>query len=413
MENASLVGLSRQIAVQRELDVVANNIANVNTTGYKADNVVFHEFLMPAARANAVPRQRPPGELRAGPRDLARPLRKVRCSRPATRSTSRSAATPSSPCRRRAASATRATARCRSTARASSSPPKACRSSARTGRSCSSRTIATSRSASTARSRCARARTPPTRSAASSSSRASTGRGCCRRTAPRPTRRRTACTAQAAGADVRVNQGAIEKSNVNSVMEMTRMVEVTRTYTQVASMLQNQSDMRRTAIEKLAEVPTLSGTQEIDHASPSHRRHRHEGARTQRSGDLEQHRQHAHDRLQAPARRIPGPALRARAPRRHADLRPGQPVAGRHRARRRRQDGRHAAPDDAGLAGADRQGLRRRDPRRRLLPDHAARRPHRLYARRLVRARLARAHRHRARQRGESGPDASRRTPRR
>jgi flagellar basal body rod protein FlgG len=50
-------------------------------------------------------------------------------------------------------------------------------------------------------------------------------------------------------------QGNIEKSNVRSVIEMTRMVEVTRTYTQVASMLQQQSDMRRTAIEKLAEVP--------------------------------------------------------------------------------------------------------------------------------------------------------------
>src|SRR5437588_2106170 len=52
MENASLVGLSRQIALQRELDVVANNIANLNTTGFKADNVVFHEFLMPGAQAN-------------------------------------------------------------------------------------------------------------------------------------------------------------------------------------------------------------------------------------------------------------------------------------------------------------------------------------------------------------------------
>jgi flagellar basal body rod protein FlgG len=54
---------------------------------------------------------------------------------------------------------------------------------------------------------------------------------------------------------VRVVQGAIEKSNVNGVLEMTRMVEVTRTYTQVAGMLQTQSDMRRQAIEKLAEVP--------------------------------------------------------------------------------------------------------------------------------------------------------------
>src|SRR3954453_8913538 len=52
MENASLVGLSRQIALQRELDVVSNNIANLNTTGFKADNVVFQEHLMPLASAN-------------------------------------------------------------------------------------------------------------------------------------------------------------------------------------------------------------------------------------------------------------------------------------------------------------------------------------------------------------------------
>src|SRR5256885_2598586 len=52
MENAALVGLSRQIALSRELDVVANNIANLNTTGYKSGNTVFHEFLMPGVRAN-------------------------------------------------------------------------------------------------------------------------------------------------------------------------------------------------------------------------------------------------------------------------------------------------------------------------------------------------------------------------
>jgi len=43
--NALIVGLSRQTALQRELDVVANNIANLNTTGYKADGTVFSEFL--------------------------------------------------------------------------------------------------------------------------------------------------------------------------------------------------------------------------------------------------------------------------------------------------------------------------------------------------------------------------------
>jgi len=43
---------------------------------------------------------------------------------------------------------------------------------------------------------------------------------------------------------------------VNSVTEMTRMVEITRTYTQIAQILQNHSDMRRTALDKLSEVPT-------------------------------------------------------------------------------------------------------------------------------------------------------------
>jgi flagellar basal-body rod protein FlgF len=50
MENAALIGLSRQIALGRELEVVANNIANLNTTGYKADGAVFEEFLSPVAR---------------------------------------------------------------------------------------------------------------------------------------------------------------------------------------------------------------------------------------------------------------------------------------------------------------------------------------------------------------------------
>ena len=51
MENTLLIGLSRQIALQRELDVVANNVANMNTTGYKADGAIFEEYLMPTAQA--------------------------------------------------------------------------------------------------------------------------------------------------------------------------------------------------------------------------------------------------------------------------------------------------------------------------------------------------------------------------
>jgi flagellar basal-body rod protein FlgF len=52
MENAQLVALSRQIALQHQMDVVANNMANINTTGFKASDLMFEDFLMPVARDN-------------------------------------------------------------------------------------------------------------------------------------------------------------------------------------------------------------------------------------------------------------------------------------------------------------------------------------------------------------------------
>ncbi|HEY7230726.1 MAG TPA: flagellar basal-body rod protein FlgF [Pseudolabrys sp.] len=51
MDNALLVGLSRQVALARELDVIANNLANLNTTGFKSDGAVFEEYISPTARA--------------------------------------------------------------------------------------------------------------------------------------------------------------------------------------------------------------------------------------------------------------------------------------------------------------------------------------------------------------------------
>lgn len=60
MENALLIGLSRQVALARELDVIANNMANVGTNGFKARNARFNEFLMPGAKADAFkPSDRP------------------------------------------------------------------------------------------------------------------------------------------------------------------------------------------------------------------------------------------------------------------------------------------------------------------------------------------------------------------
>ena len=50
MENALLIGLSRQVALARELDVVANNVANIETNGFKRRSTNFAEYLMPVAR---------------------------------------------------------------------------------------------------------------------------------------------------------------------------------------------------------------------------------------------------------------------------------------------------------------------------------------------------------------------------
>ncbi len=53
MQNALFVGVSSQIALQRELDVIANNMANVSTNGFKARNTRFQEYLMPVASADS------------------------------------------------------------------------------------------------------------------------------------------------------------------------------------------------------------------------------------------------------------------------------------------------------------------------------------------------------------------------
>ena len=50
MENTLLVTMSRQMSLQRELDVVSNNVANINTSGFKRDNMLFNEYLSPQAR---------------------------------------------------------------------------------------------------------------------------------------------------------------------------------------------------------------------------------------------------------------------------------------------------------------------------------------------------------------------------
>jgi flagellar basal-body rod protein FlgF len=49
MENALLIGLSRQMALQNQMNAIANNLANLETAGYKGDSLKFEEFVMPVA----------------------------------------------------------------------------------------------------------------------------------------------------------------------------------------------------------------------------------------------------------------------------------------------------------------------------------------------------------------------------
>ncbi len=45
MENGIYVGLSRQMVLKNNMDIIANNIANVNTTGYRGQNLLFKEYI--------------------------------------------------------------------------------------------------------------------------------------------------------------------------------------------------------------------------------------------------------------------------------------------------------------------------------------------------------------------------------
>lgn len=45
MENSLYVGLSKQVVLRENMDIIAHNVANVNTPGYRAQNMVFSEYV--------------------------------------------------------------------------------------------------------------------------------------------------------------------------------------------------------------------------------------------------------------------------------------------------------------------------------------------------------------------------------
>lgn len=48
MDNSTYVALSQLAALERQLDVTANNIANANSNGFKAERVLFESYLTPS-----------------------------------------------------------------------------------------------------------------------------------------------------------------------------------------------------------------------------------------------------------------------------------------------------------------------------------------------------------------------------
>ena len=54
MENAAYIGLSRQMTLRRELDIAANNIANADTTGFKVEQLLLGTEIGGRARNDAI-----------------------------------------------------------------------------------------------------------------------------------------------------------------------------------------------------------------------------------------------------------------------------------------------------------------------------------------------------------------------
>jgi flagellar basal-body rod protein FlgF len=54
MENISYVGMSQQVALQQQMQVAANNLANMSTPGYKAEGVLFEQYITTPQNADEI-----------------------------------------------------------------------------------------------------------------------------------------------------------------------------------------------------------------------------------------------------------------------------------------------------------------------------------------------------------------------
>lgn len=254
MENALLVGLSRQVALARELDVVANNIANINTTGYKASGAVFEEYIGAIARGDG----QKPGSARvsfvqdrATWLDLSQgPVERTGNPLDITVDGNGFLAVQTP----RGERYTRNGAlQINSTGQlVTSEGDQVLGESGPITFQPNDTNISISQDGTISVREGKEARTESQRGKIKLVSFDQPGRlekdGTSTFSAPAGLNQQT-------DAKTRIVQGAIEKSNVRGVIEMTRMIEITRTYTQVATILQQQGDLRQSSISKLADVP--------------------------------------------------------------------------------------------------------------------------------------------------------------
>ena len=212
MQNALLIGLSRQVTLERQMDVIANNVANANTNGFKADHSLFEEYLNSNAREdNFVGSDR-------------------RVSYVQDRGTFRDVGQgPMEPTKNPLDMAISGNAYFAVQANGAERYTRDGTVTVLEGTAKNDSIRGKIRMASF---------DDPAKLTKLGANLYNIGSA-----VPQADTKST------------VQQGYVEKSNVNSVGEMSRMVEVMRSYTAIANLLQQQSDMHKSAIEKLADVP--------------------------------------------------------------------------------------------------------------------------------------------------------------
>ncbi|MBI5318729.1 flagellar basal-body rod protein FlgF [Bradyrhizobium sp.] len=254
MENTLLIGLSRQVTLERQMDIIANNVANVNTNGFKADRSLFQEYLMPTAREDNF--------IAARDRRISHVLDRATFHDFAQGSADQTknpldvaiggdgmfvVQTPAGERYTRDGSFQINNQGQLVTASGyqvlGNNGPITFQQTDKQINIAKDGTITVLEGTNRIDSIRAKLRivgfSQPQRLRKEGSNLYSLGEG------------------NAAQADTtsQLHQGFVERSNVNAITEMSRMIEVNRMYTQIAGMLQQQHDLHRTAIDRLAEVP--------------------------------------------------------------------------------------------------------------------------------------------------------------